>query len=407
MAEDTKPNPTPAAPPANAAWTKEQLGLFVKGVVEEAIKPLQAEVTRNFELFVKGSHVKSGQEDLEKGIRVARMVKSLIVSRTDMIPVKEAGIKLYPKDETLHKALGDATGSTGGFIVTPEYSADIIPFLRDMAVVRKAGARTVPMGSNVLSIPRQDSGSSASYVGENANIGKTEPGLGLIQLNAKKLAALVPVSNELIRDSSPSADAFVRDDLVQALATREDLAFIRDDGTANKPKGMRFWVDPANITVANSTESLTNTIADLKTSIKVFKQGRKGRVIRPYWFMSTRTEQYLMHKTTGAPERYFWRDEMLTGKFFGYPYSVTDQIPDNLNPGGNKSELYLVDMWEAIIGENMALELAVSQEAAYDDGGTLKAAFSLDQTVIRAIARHDFAMRYGKALHILDQVPWV
>jgi HK97 family phage major capsid protein len=255
-------------------------------------------------------------------------------------------------------------------------------------------------------IPRGAAGASAAYVGENVNIAATEPGLGMIQMSARKLAAIVPVSNELIRDSSPSADAWVRDDLVQALATREDLAFIRDDGTQYKPKGIRFWVDAAGLTAANVTVNITNTLADLKTSLRKFKQGRKGKIITPAWFMSTRTEQYLAHLVTGAPERYFFRDEMLTGKLFGYPYFVTDQIPDNLGAGADESELYLVDMFEAIIGENMALELAVSQEAAYDEGGTLRAAFSLDQTVLRAIARHDFALRYGRAAHILTGVKW-
>jgi hypothetical protein len=47
-----------------------------------------------------------------------------------------------------------------------------------------------------------------------------------------------------------------------------------------------------------------------------------------------------------------------------------------------------------------------SQEAAYQDGGTLRAAFSLDQTVIRCIAEHDLAMRHTKAGAVIEAVKW-
>lgn len=398
----------PAPQPAAKEWTAEQLKEFVGGIVKEAVEPLKTQTNTLAGLFQAASGPRDHKDDApEKGIRMARTLKSWIVSRADMVPVAFAAEKLYPQDKALAKALGESTGSTGGFIVPPQYASEVIEFLRDLAVFRRLGARAVPMNSNVLNLPRQSAGSTATYVGENANITKTEPALDMINMSAKKLAALVPVSSELIRDASVSADAWVRDDLVQALAVREDAAFIRDDGTAAKPKGVRYWVASGNITTANSTVNIANTLADLKTSIRKFKQGRKGRLIRPVWLMSTRTEQYLAHLVTGAPERYFFREEMLTGKFFGWPFGVTDQIPDNIGGGSNGSELYLIDMFEAIIGENQNVEIAASTEAAYDDGGTVRAAFSLDQTVVRIISRHDFALRHDLGAHILDDVRWV
>jgi HK97 family phage major capsid protein len=398
---------------------REFLGGLIREAVTSQIAPIREEQVKWGNFFL-GSRTKTEQEEVGKGIRLARFAKVLLNSRASMGQTKPTDVAkaMYPKDLLLHekvgvyfdpahqKSLGESLGSAGGFIVPPEYAAEIIPFLRDMTVVRKAGARVVPMASNTLLIPRGESGSTATYVGESANIGVTKPGLGMIQLSARKLAAIVPISNELIRDSSPAADAWVRDDLVTALAVREDLAFLRGDGTQYQPKGLRHWVDAAGVTTANPTVNLANTVADIKTSLVKFKQGRKGRIFSGYWFMSTRTEQYLMHLVTGAPERYFFRDELLTGKFFSYPYAVTDQIPDNLGGASNGSELYLADMFEAVIGENQNLELAVSQEAAYDEGGTIRAAFSLDQTVLRAVARHDFALRYGRAAHVLDDVRW-
>src|SRR5438105_6362243 len=40
---------------------------------------------------------------------------------------------------------------------------------------------------------------------------------------------------------SPQGETMVRQDLQGAMAQRADLAFIRDNGTANTIKGMRYW----------------------------------------------------------------------------------------------------------------------------------------------------------------------
>ena len=68
---------------------------------------------------------------------------------------------------------------------------------------------------------------------------------------------------------------------------------------------------------------------------------------------------------------------------------------------GGGSELYLVDFDDMVIGESQNLIIDASTEAAYDDNGTVRAAFSLDQTVIRAIEEHDFAARRAEAIVVI------
>ena len=95
---------------------------------------------------------------------------------------------------------------------------------------------------------------------------------------------------------------------------------------------------------------------------------------------------------------------MAGGTLLNFPFAVTSQIPSNLGTGANESEVYFVDFGDAIIGESSLVELAVSEEAAYYNGISVVAAFSLDQTVIRAIARHDFALRRSVAGAVLTEV---
>jgi hypothetical protein len=57
--------------------------------------------------------------------------------------------------------------------------------------------------------------------------------------------------------------------------------------------------------------------------------------------------------------------------------------------------MYLVNMAETIVGENMSLEIDVSSEASYtpDGGTTWISAFQNAQTLFRAIMRHDITHR--------------
>ena len=149
-----------------------------------------------------------------------------------------------------------------------------------------------------------------------------------------KLAALVPISNDLLRYSAPSADGVVRDDAVRAINAREDLAFIRGDGTSGTPKGLKSWIDPANQFAANGTVSLANVTSDLGKAMQlimdanitlIIQQGATGTVdVRPGWIMAPRHWKYLTTVQTGTGQ-YAFRDEMLRGTLWGFPYRVTTQ----------------------------------------------------------------------------------
>lgn len=350
-----------------------------------------------------GARIHGTERDPDKGEMVARIIRVLAAARCNVRDAREIARNEW-NDPLLARAMAASTGSAGGFLVPEQYSAELIELLRPSAVVRSLNPVTVPMPGGNITLPKLTGGGSASYVGENQNIAKTEAKVGQIRFSARKLAALVPISNDLIRFSSPQADAVVRDDLVAALAEREDLAFILDDGTQDAPKGMRYWAPSGNLVAANATVNLANVTADLGNLVLKLK-GANVRMIRPGWIISPRTEQYLMTVRDGNGN-YAFRDEMLQGRLWGWPFGVTSQIPENLGGGSNESEVYLVDFADAVIAEVPGLIIDVSSEAAYFDGANVVAAFSLDQTVIRVIEQHDFGMRHDASVAVLTGVTW-
>lgn len=323
--------------------------------------------------------------------------------------------------EARTKALASNDPTAGGFLVPPQFSTDVIEFLRPAAVLRSLNPQTMPMPNGTVKVPKITSGTTASYIGENQNIGKTEPRFGQLTLTFKKLAALVPISNDLIRYSSPNADAVVRDDVVRALATREDKAFIRDDGTSGTPRGLKNWIHNDNKFAANASVSLANTTIDLgkllqlvmAADIPLIVQQNITNVVdsRPGWIFSPRTWRYLttLQTTTGA---YAFRDEMIRGTLWGFPFRVTSQVLETYTAGqaaetgGTQSEIYFGAFAHAVIGEALALQVDASMDAAYHDGSNVVAAFSQDQTVIRVIEEHDFVVRHEKAFALATGLTW-
>lgn len=343
---------------------------------------------------------------LEKGLMFGRIVRALAAGKGDA----EKGlafVKANWKDAAIigqmEKALAAGIGPAGGFIVPVEYSTEIIEYLRAQAIVRRMKPTVMPMPTGTITIPKLAGGAAAGYVGENQNISNTQQTFGSLTLTYKKLAALTPVSNDLIRFATPSADTIVRDDLVAAMAVREDLAFLRGDGTANTPRGIRNWIPSGNILTMTGSVTLATVTYDLGRLILALKNNNIP-MIRPGWMFAPRVEMYLMTLQTSTGN-YAFRDEMLQGKLWGLPYATSTQIPTNLG-GGTESEVYMVDFRDVVLGESEQIILDVSQEAAYYDGSQVIAAFSQDQTVIRAMSMHDLGMRHDASAAVLTGVTW-
>ncbi len=381
--------------------TVEELREMVKSIVAEAVEPLKQQQTDWMGKIIAGSQAKE-EKPAEKGLRAARYLRALAAAKGD--PERAARyVKQAWQDEALAKALNESTLAEGGALVPTEYVGEVIELLRGRAVVRALGATAFPMNSGSATIPKLTGGATASYVGEGQNATKSQPSTGSLQLSAKKLMALVPVSNDLLRDASPAADTIVRDDLVAAMALREDLAFIRDDGTQNKPKGMRYWAAAANVFASTGT-TLAQVTADLAKMVNKLENA-DVRFIRPGWIMTPRSKWFLWQLLDASGNAPF-RDELNQGKLLTFPYKTTTQIPNNLGVGANESEVYLADFADMVIGENTQLIIDVSTEAAYFDGSNVVAAFSRDETVMRAITRHDFGSRHDESISVLTAVTW-
>lgn len=377
----------------------------------------------------------------EKSLIIGGCIKMLGVGGGNLYGARMASADIYGENHPVTKALITSNGPAGGLLVPPDVMAEIIPLLRARAVVRGAGPRVIPMPRGTMTMPGQGSAASASYGPEGRNANKSQQKARAIVASFKKLTALVPVSNDMMRYAEPAIDAFVRDDLVQVLGLTEDVNFLMSDGTQDTPRGYLSFAnghvganggtvgtflttgnstfavngaDPANSTGGNF---ITSTAAFTLATVSAELGGAVNRLdtanvpdIKRVWYMHPRSYNYLFNvqNSVGA---YVFRDELTKGTLMKYPVMRSTQIGANFfNADGSHTDcsfVFLVEMTEDMILDSMALELAISKEGTYyDENNNLVSAFQRDETLIRAIAEHDHQVRHLAAIAVIQGVRW-
>lgn len=317
-------------------------------------------------------------------------------------------------------ALATGTSSGGGILVPVNLAQTVIERLVPNAVIRKMGARSLPLNNGNLTLPRINAGATAGYVGRDADIGASAQTFNNAQLTAKKLACLVPISNDLIRfaGTDPRVDSMIVEDTAISMANAEDGAFIRADGTGNTPTGLRYQAMSGNLLVPTNVGTIATPlitgqaliqaiISDAGKAILALRRANV-RMVNPGWLMHPDSVQFLGDLLTTTGNKVF--PEIADNMFRGFPIGMTTEIPTNLtvnSASGNGSEIYFVDFNEMIIGESLNMSVSVSQEAMYNDGsGNQVSAFQRDETLIRIITENDFAARHVEAIAVINGVTW-
>lgn len=399
----------------------EQIAELRKANEDQGKKLLESEakatVTQNFaRLFsgINGGQKGSDGQPAELGRAFARGIQCLILAKQDRTKALEVAKKRYGKgaDDVVAwleggeesnagfkvKALGSNDFDAGGALAPGGRTNEIIELLRPASVVRSLNPTVVPLDMGTLPIPRLSGGATATYTGENDARRTTQQTTNEVNLSARELGCIVVVSNKLLEVASVDVDNMIRADSIAAIAQKEDETFLISDGTQNKPRGMRYWAASANV----SSTAYANTLDGVNTAIQtalLALLNNNVRMLRPGWVFTPSQEVRLrfMRDSNG---HYVFREEMATGNFIGFPFRRTTQM--------TASNFAFADFADWMIGQMSTITVDASNTAAYNDSaGTVQAAFSRNQTVVRLIEQHDCGARHDESIFWATNAAWV
>src|SRR5699024_2978983 len=203
--------------------------------------------------------------------------------------------------------------------------ADFIEFLRPRTIIGQFGQGNTPALRNVpfrVPLIGQTSGGDAYWVGEGAPKPLTKFDFSRTTLEPNKVANIAVATMEVIRDSNPSADVIIRDQLAAATTERLDLDVIdpTNSGTTN--------VKPASIlNGAAGVASRGATAVDVSTVLQAFLGAMivaNNPPTSTVWMMSSTLALSLsmMMLILGQPE--FPGIGMTGGTLFGLPVIVSE-----------------------------------------------------------------------------------
>lgn len=153
------------------------------------------------------------------------------------------------------QVLVEGTGSRGGYLVPEDFMNIVIEDRRDMTVMRQL-ATVIPVTTDTIHIPNIAARPKAFWRSETAVKSTTTVDFGETVLTPYSLAAIVPLSNELVADASlgGSIVSMVARVMARSLAETEDKAFWTGSGSG-QPTG----IDNYSFTTINPGAGASDT----------------------------------------------------------------------------------------------------------------------------------------------------
>jgi HK97 family phage major capsid protein len=130
-------------------------------------------------------------------------------------------------------------------IVQTTVGDQIIPFLRAKTVCGRLGSTIIDglTGGNVR-LPRAIVGGMASWLPEVGAGSDADQSLDSFVISPKRISGSTVMSRQLVLQSSPDIEAFIANDIANAIGVAVDAAAINGTGTAPQPLGILHY--PAN-----------------------------------------------------------------------------------------------------------------------------------------------------------------
>lgn len=289
--------------------------------------------------------------------------------------------------------------------VDNRYTGDFIDFLYGATVFDRLPLREVPQN---VAIKGMDGAYTGYFVGESKPIPMSQGSASSTSTAPLKVAALTVLSNELIRDSSPSALGMAGDGLRNAIAQVVDTKFFSVDAASAgvSPAGI---LNGVSIGVSNGADS-----ESIRTDVKaLFAPFITAKNVQGFvWVMTPTTALALALMQNALGQMAFPGVTPQGGTFLGYPVYIGDNIGT-----GDVILLQPREIWK--IGD-MGVTVSISNETMIEQSSAPTGAtdtpvaasqaftsmFQEESTAIKVVRPINWGKRRASAVAYIGDAAW-
>lgn len=259
-------------------------------------------------------------------------------------------------------AAGDTTtsGWASELVYAQNLVNEFIEYLRPMTIIGQIDNwRRVPFNVRMGSMT---GGTTGYWVGQGAPIPMSKGTTSSTSLGITKAAGLAALDEELVRSSSPSAEALIRDDLAKAVAAISDTSLIdpNQGGQAN--------IQPASLTYSATAVAATGTnyaalSADIQTLIGTMTDTDVD-VSAVTLVMAPRTALALSLMVTSLGQQQFPTMTATGGRLFGFRVIVSRYVASITGSPDFGRMIVAINAPEVFLADEGQVAIDVSREAS-------------------------------------------
>lgn len=232
------------------------------------------------------------------------------------------------------------TGSQGGDFVPTNLVASVIELLRNKLVTERLGVQTLTGLSGNVSIPRQTGAATAYSLSEQAVITKSTQAIDQIALSPKRVGAWNNYSKQLLIQTSPDVENFVRDDLMKVMALKVDKLTLEGSGAGNEPTGILSTTGIGSVTFGAAATFAKLVEFETKVSVANADVGSMAYLTSPAVRGVLKSAAKLLTGATTVAATALWEkgnygDGSNDGEVNGHRAAASNQISNNLVAFGN------------------------------------------------------------------------
>lgn len=353
-----------------AATIKSELGIdALKETVERTEKYIDAQENSRLKQLLHGKDLIRDKDQLTAEEKIVGFYHALITHNDSAV-----------------KALSEGVAADGGNLFPAEFAAELIKPLTLPTRMRSL-VRVIKMSGNQLIAPSLTNRPKVYWTAENAAKTTTTANFGQVTLTAKKMAAILYSSDELLEDSSNiDVVQLIISLFADAIGIEEDRVILRGNGTT-EPTGIETARNAGTIATTSAGGNLSfDTLIRLVYSLKPQYRSGATFLVNPANVMELR----ILKDSQG---RYLWLDPSSPE---GFPtvlsYRVVEHydVPESTIYFGNWKLAY----W---LGDRQQMTVKVTQDETQ--------AFTHDQTAIRVVSRIAGNVVLGEAAKAVNNIP--
>ena len=301
---------------------------------------------------------------------------------------------LFAKRDIL-TGTGTGTAKGGNLVATDLLAGSFIDVLRAKMVTAQLGATYLTGLQGNVAIPKKTAASTVAWVAENAAPSEStnNPAFSQVTLSPKTLAGFVDFSRRLMLQSSLDIESLIRNDLATSIAVAMDNAAISGSGT-NRPTGILNTSGIGSVTLATNGAAPTwQMVVDLVREVEIDNVDASSAAFLTNAQVKSRLAR-TPRQTSGIEGNFILQPPF--SDLYGYPLSVSQQVPSNLTKGsGTNLSALIFGVWsDLVIGQWSGIDLMV-------DPYTGSSA-----ATVRVTAFHDcdFAVRYPESFAECNEI---